>query len=128
MGSSRLLSYLTSLTMRNVCRISSAEEANNLLDAIDYVLTDCDGVLYRSQGPLPGAAEAVSRLREKGKKIIFVTNNSTISRVKATDRLNGMGFDAQVNDVFPTSFTVADYFKRRAFKGKVSSEFPVGPF
>ena len=114
------MSSLPSRTMQRVCRISSAEEANKLVDAVDFVLTDCDGVLYRSQGPIPGAVEALTRLRAKGKKIIFVTNNSTVSRVKATEKLNGMGFGADVHDVFPTSFAVADYFKRRAFTGKVS--------
>jgi hypothetical protein len=106
--------------MKQICQITSAKEAHQLLDSIDHILTDCDGVLYRSKGAIAGSPEAMAKFRSMGKKIIYVTNNSTVSRVKATQRLNEMGFPAHHDQVFPTSFAVADYFKRHAFHGKVS--------
>jgi HAD superfamily hydrolase (TIGR01450 family) len=37
---------------------------------------DLDGVIWLSDEPLPGAAEAVARLRAAGERVLFVTNNS----------------------------------------------------
>ena len=43
------------------------------------ILLDVDGVLHVSGQPIPGAAEAVARLREAGHRLRFVTNNTTRS-------------------------------------------------
>jgi HAD superfamily hydrolase (TIGR01450 family) len=37
---------------------------------------DLDGVIWLADQPLPGAAEAVARLRAAGERVLFVTNNS----------------------------------------------------
>jgi HAD superfamily hydrolase (TIGR01450 family) len=37
---------------------------------------DLDGVIWLADQPLPGAAEAVARLRAAGERLLFVTNNS----------------------------------------------------
>lgn len=37
---------------------------------------DLDGVVWLADQPLPGAAEAVARLRAAGERVVFVTNNS----------------------------------------------------
>ncbi len=41
------------------------------------VLCDLDGVVYRGQAALPGAADALRRLSEAGVSVFFITNNST---------------------------------------------------
>src|SRR4029078_10064004 len=41
------------------------------------ILLDVDGVLHVSGQPLPGAADAVRRLREAGHRLRFVTNATT---------------------------------------------------
>ena len=106
--------------MRTTCVLRTKDEALRLLDSVDHVLTDCDGVLYHQHsGTVAGAVDVVSRLREMGKKVIFVTNNATVSRAKVTEALNGMGFNAAVSDVFTASFLVAEYLRQRDFKGKV---------
>ena len=38
---------------------------------------DLDGVLWLAEEPIPGAAEAVARLRAAGEAVVFVTNNSS---------------------------------------------------
>jgi HAD superfamily hydrolase (TIGR01450 family) len=37
---------------------------------------DLDGVIWLADHPLPGAADAVARLRAAGERVLFVTNNS----------------------------------------------------
>ena len=38
---------------------------------------DLDGVIWLADAPIPGAAEAVARLRAAGEPVVFVTNNSS---------------------------------------------------
>ncbi len=56
------------------------------------ILLDVDGVLHVSGEPIPGAVEAVARLREQGHSLRFVTNNSTLPRPQLADQLRGLGF------------------------------------
>jgi hypothetical protein len=50
------------------------------MDAVACILLDIDGVLHVSGEPIPGAVDAVARLREQGHSLRFVTNNSTRPR------------------------------------------------
>ena len=56
------------------------------------ILLDVDGVLHVSGDPIPGAVEAVARLRSAGHRLRFVTNNSTRSRAALAEELREMGF------------------------------------
>jgi 4-nitrophenyl phosphatase len=42
---------------------------------MNWVL-DLDGVVWLAETPLPGAAEAVAKLRDAGERVLFATNNS----------------------------------------------------
>lgn len=57
------------------------------------VLLDIDGVLHVGDAPLPGAKEALARLREAGLPIRFVTNTTRRSRRMLRERLARLGFD-----------------------------------
>lgn len=51
-----------------------------LLDKYDVWLFDCDGVIWSGDDLIPGAVEALNKLRKLGKTIVFVTNNASKSR------------------------------------------------
>ena len=57
------------------------------------ILLDVDGVLHVSGDPIPGAAEAVARLRRQGHSLRFVTNNSTRPRTTLAEELRTLGFE-----------------------------------
>lgn len=40
---------------------------------------DLDGVVWLADQPIPGSAGAVAQLRERGERVIFVTNNSSMT-------------------------------------------------
>lgn len=48
-----------------------------LLTKCDLFLFDLDGTVYLGDTPVPGAPEALERLRKKGKRVVFLTNNSS---------------------------------------------------
>jgi HAD superfamily hydrolase (TIGR01458 family) len=56
------------------------------------ILLDVDGVLHVSGEPIPGAVDAVKRLRAADHRIRFVTNSTTMSRRQLGERLRSMGF------------------------------------
>src|SRR5215471_17515946 len=73
------------------------EKRNATSDPIDSrsmpaILLDVDGVLHVSGEPIPGAVDAVRRLRAAGHRIRFVTNSTTMSRAQLGNQLRSMGF------------------------------------
>jgi HAD superfamily hydrolase (TIGR01458 family) len=69
------------------------------LDGIDAVLLDLDGVLYVEGELLPGAAEAVQRLRGAGMALRFVTNTTANSRSQTLEKLRGFGIELEEDEL-----------------------------
>ncbi|NP_001134646.1 glycerol-3-phosphate phosphatase [Salmo salar] len=69
-----------------------------MLDSVDSVLFDCDGVIWRGDQAIPGAPDVINLLKKNGKKVFFVTNNSTKTRKMYADKLALMGFNAALQD------------------------------
>lgn len=65
-----------------------------MLERYAAVLLDLDGVLYRGEEPVPGAAEAVSAMRGRGVETVFITNNSSKTPSQVAEKLARLGFDA----------------------------------
>ncbi len=55
---------------------------------------DLDGVLWLGDQPIPGAADAVARLRDAGEAIVFVTNNSSVPVGEVEAKLGRHGIPA----------------------------------
>ena len=72
----------------------------SLIDDHDGVLFDLDGVLYRGQGAVPRAPEAVEELRRRGLACAYVTNNASRSAESVAGHLRDLGIDAQSEEVF----------------------------
>jgi HAD superfamily hydrolase (TIGR01458 family) len=77
------------------------------------ILLDLDGVLHVSGEPIPGAADAVDRLRRDGHRLRFVTNNTTRSRVQLAEDLRGLGLELEDEELQTTAAAAA-----RALHGK----------
>ena len=77
------------------------------------ILLDVDGVLHVSGEVIPGAPEAVDRLRRDGHRLRFVTNTTTRSRAQLGDELRAMGIAVDDEEIQTTAHAAA-----RALKGK----------
>ena len=55
---------------------------------------DLDGVVWRGDQPIDGAASAVARLRASGQRVLFVTNNALPTRDEVADKLSRHGIEA----------------------------------
>jgi HAD superfamily hydrolase (TIGR01458 family) len=67
------------------------------------ILLDVDGVLHVSGQPIPGAAEAVQRLRDAGHRLRFVTNATTRSKAQLASDLQSIGIALEPEEVQTTA-------------------------
>ena len=67
---------------------------------------DLDGVLWLGEQPVPGAADAVARLRAAGERVLFATNNSWGRVADQEAKLAAFGVPAQ-GDVVTAALAVA---------------------
>src|SRR2546423_9456824 len=77
------------------------------------ILLDVDGVLHVSGQPLPGAADAVRRLRRDGHRLRFVTNTTTRSKAELAATLQAMGIELDVAEVQTTADAAVEALRGR---------------
>jgi len=71
------------------------------------VVCDLDGVIWRGDQPLPGAADGVARLRAADIRVGFVTNNSSQPVGDVVSKLEGAGVPAGADDVITSAQAAA---------------------
>jgi NagD protein len=70
---------------------------------------DMDGVLVREEQPIPGAAEFLTRLRERGLPFLVLTNNSIYSRRDLSARLAANGLVVPEDAIWTSALATADF-------------------
>jgi HAD superfamily hydrolase (TIGR01450 family) len=68
---------------------------------------DLDGVLWRGEMPIPGAADAVARLRAGGERVVFLTNNSSPTVAEHLAKLLRMGITVGSEDLLTSAQAAA---------------------
>lgn len=100
------------------CVRLDGDRARALLADVDTLLFDCDGVLWRGETAVPGAPEALQALRARGKRLGFITNNSSKTREAYAEKLRRLGFGGPAGpgagpEVFGTAYCTALYLRQR---------------
>jgi len=91
-----------------------------LISASIYVF-DLDGVLYLGDTAIPYAAEAVTRLREAGKQVYFLTNNSGRTRADYRQKLDDVnGLYVPEESIFTSAYASALYLRARGASGRTA--------
>lgn len=72
-------------------------------------LLDLDGVVYRGDAPLPGAAEFIAALQARRVPFMFVTNNSTRTPAQYVARLARMGLRVDEESILTSALATAAY-------------------
>lgn len=104
-------------------KITNKEIANDFLNRYDTFLFDCDGVLWLGNHLLPYTKEFLDTLTKLGKQAIFVTNNSTKSRLQYTKKFASFGVTVKEEQIFTSGYAsaiyVRDFLKLQPGKDKV---------
>lgn len=86
--------------------------ADRLAD-VRAVLLDLDGVLYVEGEAVPGAPDAVARLRGAGLPLRFVTNTTARSREQTLARLAALGFEVAPSELVAPAALAAQMCAQR---------------
>lgn len=114
----RLLSTMYKDSGTNLASLS-ATEIKEWINSFDTVLTDCDGVIWVDNNTLPQATDVINKFIENGKKLFFVTNNSTKTRPEFVTKSVKLGFNVGVDNIISTAFLAAQYLKGKGFSKTV---------
>ncbi|MFF3688204.1 HAD-IIA family hydrolase [Streptomyces sp. NPDC002187] len=79
------------------------------MQRVAAVLIDIDGVLTVSWKPLPGAVEAMERLREADIPLALLTNTTSRTRASIAAALADAGFPVTEDDIFTAPVVAATY-------------------
>lgn len=77
------------------------------IQRIRSFLLDMDGTIYLGKQLFPGTIPLLNRIREKGGRYVFLTNNSSASPAEYVTRLQRFGIDAGLEDIFTSGDAAA---------------------
>ena len=104
------------------CKMLDLNITKKLLDSVDVILSDCDGVLWTTDSVIPGGPTAIDKLKAMGKKVLYVTNNSNKSRTEYVQKFLKLGYHVVDDEIFCASYVTAEYLKSKyKYQGKVNS-------
>ena len=70
---------------------------------------DLDGTIYLGDELLPGAKRLILKLRELGKRVIFVSNNATKDPRMYAEKLDGLGLKTPASEIVNTVVTMTEW-------------------
>lgn len=94
--------------------MTTAPQIWHVPERVRGLLLDLDGTLYMGERPIPGAARFVERARAAGRRLLFLTNNSSRSAADWAGKLERLGFTAAPDEVFSSGRATALYLARTA--------------
>ncbi len=93
----------------------AAEQIKN----IKCFLFDMDGTVYLGRKLIPGAKDTLNAIRESGKRICFLTNNSSVDAATYVAKLNSLGIDANMNEVYTSGQATCEYLLNHYAHAKI---------
>jgi HAD superfamily hydrolase (TIGR01457 family) len=73
---------------------------------------DLDGTVYRGERLIPGADRVIRRLRETGRKVVFLSNKPLYTREDYAVKLTGLGIPTDPEEVVNSTFVLIRYLKK----------------
>lgn len=83
-----------------------------LLRAVKAVLLDLDGTLYLDETPIGHAAETLKKLRAVGKRLVYLTNNSSKTEGEYREKLLRLGLWAEGDLVYTSGMATVSVLQR----------------
>ena len=81
---------------------------------IDGFIFDLDGTVYLGEAALPGAVEAIEQLRQRNKRVVFVSNKPLEPRQAYALKLTRLGIPTQADAVVTSALVLGHHLARTA--------------
>jgi HAD superfamily hydrolase (TIGR01450 family) len=88
-----------------------------LAEAYDLALVDLDGVAYRGHLPIEHAADGLAAARERGLRLVFVTNNASREPGDVAAQLTGLDIPTSAHEVMTAAQACAALLRTRLQPG-----------
>ena len=75
----------------------------------DGYIFDLDGTIYLGDGLLPGAKRLILKLRELGKRVVFLSNNPTKDPKMYAEKLGKLGLKTPASEIVNTVVTITKW-------------------
>ncbi len=73
---------------------------------VDAFIFDLDGTVYLGDAVLPGAVDGIATLRQRGKRVLFISNKPLEPRESYARKLTRLGIPAGPDDVITSAFVL----------------------
>lgn len=80
---------------------------------------DLDGTVYLSDRLIPGADRVILKLRETGRRVVFLSNKPLQTREDYASKLTRLGIPTQPEEVINSTFVMTHYLKKNAPQAKL---------
>jgi len=81
----------------------------SLIDKYDYYIFDLDGTVWTDGILIEGALKTLTTIKEKGKKIFFLTNSSSSTRETYIERLKKVGISTELENFYSAGYLSLRY-------------------
>lgn len=79
---------------------------------IDGFIFDLDGTVYLGDSAIPGVPAAIQRLRDAGKRTLFVSNKPLQPRTAYAEKLTRLGIPTPADDVITSGYVLGYHLAR----------------
>lgn len=90
--------------------LSTKADVKALLDSVDYILLDLDGVVYAGRTVIPRIPETLDYFRSCGKHVRFISNTIILSRNDLIGHFKSMGIEGVApHEIYSAAYASALY-------------------
>jgi glycerol 3-phosphatase-2 len=102
--------------------LKAREQAPDL--DFDGLIVDLDGVVWLGATAVPGSVAAIAKLRARGIRLLFLTNDPRGSRAEYAARLSALGVRAEESEIVTSGSALASFVRER--EGVGTTAFVIG--
>ncbi|XP_029734354.2 uncharacterized protein LOC115269659 [Aedes albopictus] len=89
----------------------SKDEKRKFAQSFDTIMSDCDGVVWHFTGPIPNVDKALQLLKQKGKKLAFISNNGMRTMEEYKQKFLKLGIPSHELEIVHPALTTVRYLK-----------------
>ncbi len=90
-----------------------------ILKEIELFLLDMDGTIYLDDDLFDGALEFINKIKNTNRKFVFLTNNSSKNKIDYVNKLNRIGIESTLENVFTSGMAMGMYLNEKYSNKKV---------